>query len=133
MGETRHMSADWMPGAAVAAVMSGVGALLNWRVASAKKEGRGETEIKQLETEGTGLRQDMRDLREDLRAGAAEMRSLNALVIKLQASQDVLNHMQAKALDAICAKQEEHAKLIGDVFQSMAVVNELLKRKGMFE
>jgi hypothetical protein len=133
MGATRHMSADWLPGAAVAAVMSGVGSLLSWRVASAQKEGRGETEIRQLESEGTGLRQDIRDLREDLRAGAAEMRSLNALVIKLQASQDVLNHMQAKALDAICQRQEEHGRLIADNAKSMAIVNELLKQKGMME
>ena len=127
------MSADWMPGAAVAAVMSGVGALLNWRVASAKKEGRGETEIKQLETDGTGLRQDMRDLREDLRAGAAEMRSLNALVIKLQASQDVLNHMQTKGLESVVRKQEEHGALLNDVCGSMRIVNELLRRKGFLD
>ena len=133
MGATRTMSAEWLPGAAVAAVMSGVGALLSWRVASAKQEGSGESEIKQLEHESTGLRQDIRDLRDDLRSGAAELRALNSMLVKLQASQDVVNVMNAKAMEAIAKKQESHGETISDHAATLRILTELLKRKGLLE
>ena len=123
------MTWDWAPGAALAAI----GSLLSWRVASAKTEGSTGTEVRQLERDGSGLRQDIRDLRQELRDGASELRSLSAMLLKLQASQDVVNVMNAKALEAISRKQDGIADIVSDHSATLRILTELLKKKGLLD
>jgi hypothetical protein len=106
------MSADWVPGAVVAAFMSGVGALLSWRVASSKREGTEDSELSRLDKEDTGLRGEIRDLRADLRANSAALQKVSDLAIALQSRQDVVNVMNAKTLEAITNKQDAQGGML---------------------
>lgn len=133
MGEARTMGADWVPGVISGGILSGLGALYSWRVSSAKGEGKGEAESSKLESESAALRQDIRDLRQDLRDGAAELRSLNSMLLKLQASQDVVNVMNGKALESLARKQDELAAIVGDHSGTLGILTELVKKKGLIE
>lgn len=123
------MTWDWTPGAAIAAL----GSYFSWRVASAKREGTEDATFKSLDKEDAGLRQDIRDLRDELRSTATELRSVGALALKLQASQDVVNVMTAKALEGISRKQDEQAATIASHGGTLELLSELLKKKGMLE
>lgn len=127
------MSWEFLPGAAAGAVMSGIGALLSWRIASAKTEAADDKDLHQLKDEGRGLRQDIRDLRQELRDGASELRSLNAMLLKLQASQDVVNVMNSKALESLALKQVAHAEAISDHAATLKILSQLLQKKGLLE
>ena len=127
------MSADWVPGAVVATIMSAAGSLLSWRVASAKREGMADAELSRLNEKDSGLREDIQGLRVDLRDSTQTIQKTSDLLIALQARQDVVNAMSAKALESFSARQDELSRQVGDHGRTLAILNELLKRKGILE
>ena len=131
------MSADWVPGVVAGAFMSGVGSLLAWRVASSKRDGEVDTELSHLDRdaskEGTTLRDELRNLRTDLKENSAALQKVSDLAIALQSRQDVVNVMNAKTLEAIAVKQDNHGALLSDHGATLRILTELLKRKGLLE
>ena len=125
--------ADWVPGAGVGVVMSAVGGLLAWRIGSAKKEGRDGATLKQLDTEDRGLRQDIRDLRDELRSSTKELQKVSDLALAFKSSQDVVNVMQSKATEAVVRKLDEHAAVLQDHSGTLRILQELLTRHGLLK
>jgi hypothetical protein len=121
------MANDWIPwGAGV--VVSAVSWVVSWRIASAKSEGKTDAEIAAQEEQGTGLRQDIRDLRDDVRAGLAEMRTQATNFTALQASQDKVNVYTAEAIKAIVSKQERQEEKLNDHAAALRLLTELVTR-----
>ena len=116
------MNADWVPGAGMGLLGSAVAWLLSWRVSSAKKDGQTEEREK-------GLRQDIRDLRDEMKAGVAEMRVVAAMAGKLQASQEVVNRVTAQTLESITDKLDRHESILADHSSTLKLVTELVTRK----
>lgn len=108
------MSADWVPGAGVGFLGSIAAWLLSWRVASARDEGKAGADTARIQERDDGFREDIRGLRDELRAGITELRAVSGVTAKLQASQDVVNAVTARALEGIVAKQDAHAEKIAD-------------------
>jgi hypothetical protein len=123
--------ADWIPGVGVGFFGSALAWLLSWRINSAHGEGINEAEHVRLSDSDEGLRQDMHDLRDELRGAAAELRGVAAATAKLQASQDVVNKVTAKAIESLELKMENHDRAISDHAATLRLVTELLtKRSG---
>lgn len=133
MGDTRTMSADWVPGAVVAAFMSGVGALFNWRIASSKREGTEDVTLAQLDKQDGGLRGELAALRVDLKENSSALTKVSDLAIALQSRQDVVNIMNAKTLEAVTNKQDAQGALLSDHGATLRILTDLLKRKGLLE
>ena len=139
-GDTATMSADWLP-AFAAGTIGSIGAwLLSWRIASAKAEGKGDADEKRADELRTAdgkradelrtadakraddLRQDLRELKEDWRAGIDQVQRLSDDMARLQSAQNVVNGMQAKALEGLCAKQDQHADKLADHASTLKLV-----------
>ena len=131
VGVHKTMSADWVPGAGIG-FLGSVGAwLLSWRVNSAKSEGRQETQMTRLADSDDGLREDLHELRDELKQAVTELRTVAGETAKLQASQDVVNKVTAKAIEALELKMENHDRALSDHAATLRLVTEILtKRQG---
>jgi hypothetical protein len=128
--EGQHtMSAEWLPGAGLGLIGSAVAWLLSWRINTAKKDGRTEAAVEAAEDRDEGFRENLRDMRDEWRAGIAEVRTLAMITAKLQASQEVVNTVTAKALDAITSKLDAHQEKLNDHSATLKLVTELLTRE----
>ena len=124
---------DWVPVAGVGVIMSTATGLLAWRIGSATKEGQDGATLKQLDTEDRGLRQDIRDLRDELRSSTKELQKVSDLALAFKSSQDVVNVMQSKATESIAKKLDEHADIINDHSATLRILQELLTRNGLLK
>jgi chromatin segregation and condensation protein Rec8/ScpA/Scc1 (kleisin family) len=127
-GEERAMSTDWVPGVGTGFFGSIVAWLLSWRVAAARSEGKADADALRIQDRDEGFREDIRSLRDELRAGVTELRAVSSITAKLQASQDVVNQVTAKSLEAIVAKQDQHAEKLADHTSAIKLLTELIVR-----
>lgn len=127
------MSTDWIPGAGVG-LLGSIGAwILSWRISSARFEGQSEAEMQAIkysaEDRTEGVRQDIQALRDDFKAGVAEMRTAAVGVATLQASQDKVNLYTAEAIKGIVSRQDRHEEKLNDHAATLKLVTELLTRE----
>jgi hypothetical protein len=120
---------DWIPAGVTGLVASVGGWLLSWRISSAKQDGRHEAEGIAREDRDEGFRQDLRDFRDEFRAGVAEMRTVSVATSKLQASQDVVNQVTAKAIESLVGRLDRHEEKLNDHAATLKLVTELLTRE----
>lgn len=76
-----------------------------------------------------GVRQDIQALRDDFKAGVAEMRTAAVGVATLQASQDKVNLYTAEAIKGIVSRQDRHEEKLNDHAATLKLVTELLTRE----
>ena len=115
------MSSDWMPGAAVGLGGSFIAWLLSWRLNSARIEGKSEAAAAaQEKTEaarelrGDDLRRDLQELKEDWRAGIAQVNRLAENIASLQSAQNAVNGYTAKAIEGLSEKMDRHDAQLAD-------------------
>ena len=123
------MSADWIPPAAVGLGASITAWFVSWFVATAKSETRSDDALKRIDEGSAGLRQDIRDLREDLKANVLEFRAVSDATNKLQASQNVVNQVTGRALEGISEKLYRHDAALADHASSLKLITELVTRR----
>lgn len=125
MTKEHTLSTDWIPGAGVGLIGSAVAWLLSWRISAAKMEGsieaKEKAEVVLLDARAKAemirsddLRADLRDLKEDWRAGIADVKRLAENVAAVQASQNVVNAVTAKALESLTEKMDRHEACLAD-------------------
>ena len=112
------MANDWIPGAGVGVVGSIVAWLLSWRIATARGEERLEA-----------MRVDLRDLKEDFRSGMNEVRSFADATARLQSSQNVVNTVTAKSMEAMCDKQDKIEATVADHTATLRLLTEVVMSK----
>lgn len=152
------MSTDWIPGAGVGLVGSCVAWLLSWRINSARLEGHAEEderrnadlrfadekrngelraadELRNTELRAAtalrdaDLRQDLRDLKEDWKAGIADVRKLADNMASLQSSQNVFNSVTAKAMDTMTDKIARHDATLADLTSTVRLLTDVVMTK----
>lgn len=150
MGEgiTADMSLDWIPTTGIGLGAGIVGWVLSWRISDAFREGRTDESEKQIgrrledadkfaKMSDEGFRRDFRDLRdevrgalagvrEDYRQGLSEIRNVGLMASKLQASQDVVNNVTARAIEGITDKMERLETVVADHSSSLKLITELV-------
>lgn len=104
----------WMTG-----LLSGVGGTAivqwwNWWRSDARKDGKAEAEKQRIDERDHDVRADLRDLRDDFRTAINEFRQASTDMAKLQSSQNIVNAMSAKTIEALATKQDAHAEKIAD-------------------
>lgn len=122
------MSADWVPGVGMGFLGSITAWLLSWRISAARDEGKSGADSVRIQERDDGFREDIRSLRDELRAAITELRAVSGVTAKLQASQDVVNAVTSRALEAIVAKQDRHAEQIADHTSAIKLLTELIVR-----
>lgn len=136
-GAEHAMSSDWIPGAGVGLIGSAVAWLLSWRISAARSEGRYEavqvalseqlTTRQKVEDERTErLRQDLRDMREDWRAGIGGVNKLNDNVVALQAKQNTVNEFTAQAVESMATKLDRHDQMLADHTSTIRLLTDVL-------
>lgn len=130
---------EWLPGALLA--IAGGGA--SWWKAS--EVARGELEksvavakielaksIEQIKNElAAGARSSERnddEFKRDLYDAVKELRAVTVTLATLTSGQSVINAVNAKALEAIARKQEEHDKTLAELGATTTLITEWLKR-----
>jgi len=120
-GEATTMSTDWMPGAAVGLGGSFIAWLLSWRLNSARIEGKSEAAFAAQEKtdaaremRGEDLRRDLQELKEDWRAGIAQVNRLAENIASLQSAQNAVNGYTAKAIETLTDKLDRHESQLAD-------------------
>jgi hypothetical protein len=122
-GAAEHtMSTDWIPGAAVGVVSGFLSWLLGWRINSAKGDAQSEERL-------SGMQADIREIRDDFKAGMIEVRSFADLAARLQSSQNVVNQVTAKSLESICEKQERIESTVADHTATLRLLTEVVMTK----
>jgi len=130
----------WVPSAVVGLVVSVGGYLISWRVTTAKQEGAAPVqEALQMERGGT-LREDLRLLRDDLRAAVTEIRALGTATAERTGAQDVINRVTADTLKSMSRKWDEHETehrrieaTIAEHAASLSLISQLMERKATTE
>lgn len=112
------MDASWVPSAGVGIVASIVAWLLSWRINTVRGEERVE-----------GIRSDLKELKEDFRAGMAEVRAFADASARLQSSQNVVNSVTSKALEAITDKQDKMDACLADHTSTLRLLTEVVMSK----
>jgi hypothetical protein len=112
------MPSDWIPGAGVGVLGSVVAWLLSWRIATA----RGEERLAAMQT-------DLRDLKDDFRAGMSEVRSFADATARLQSSQNVVNSVTAKSIETMCDKQDKLESTVADHTATLRLLTEVVMSK----
>lgn len=112
------LDTGWIPSAGVGVGASIVAWLLSWRVNTVRGEERLD-----------GMRQDLRELKEDFRDGMAEVRSFADASARLQSSQNVVNSVTAKTLEAITDKQDRIETTVADHTASLRLLTEVVMSK----
>ena len=152
------MSTDWIPGAGVGLIGSAVAWLISWRINSARLEGHAEEderrnsdlrladekrngelraadELRNAELRASAalrdadLRQDLRDLKEDWKAGIADVRKLADNMASLQSSQNVFNTVTAKAMDTMTDKLGRHDATLADHTSTLRLLTDVVMSK----
>lgn len=126
-GDSGAMDAwGWVPPTAVGIGGSIAGWLLAWRVNSARNEQDAINTMKRLQEFRESTDKGLQDLKEDFRAGMNEIRALADAGARLQSSQSVVNALNAKALDAITAKQDQQSEKLSDHSSTIKLLMELV-------
>ena len=120
------MSADWIPVGSLGVISSVVAWLVAWRVSAARSEGRSDAQHDAEDAKDTSVKQDIRDLRNEVRATMEELRSLGAATVKLSASQDVVNSVTSKALESIILKMDRHEERLADHASTLKLLTEVV-------
>lgn len=120
---------DWLPASAMSVATAAGAWLLSWRISTAKRDGLYEARGIAQEDRDEGFRQDLRDVRDEFRSGVAEMRAVSTATAKLQASQDVVNQVTAKAIEGLANRLERHEEKLNDHAATLKLVTELLTRE----
>jgi hypothetical protein len=97
-----------------------------WRVSAARSEGRSDAQHDAEDAKDTSVKQDIRDLRNEVRATMEELRSLGAATVKLSASQDVVNSVTSKALESIILKMDRHEEKLADHASTLKLLTEVV-------
>jgi len=117
-GATNAMDGSWIPSAGVGIVASIVAWVLSWRINTVRGEERMD-----------GMRQDLRDLKEDFRSGMTEVRSFADATARLQSSQNVVNSVTAKTLEAMAEKQDKLEACVADHTSTLRLLTEVVMSK----
>jgi phage shock protein A len=132
-----EMTIDWIPTVGIGSIPAVLAWLLSWRLASERERVKAEALEKRLdgheqaqEETDEGWRQEIHDFREDWKSGMSELRAVAASIAKLQASQDVVNQVTAKALESISDRLDKHEEKISDHGATIKLLTELVTRKG---
>lgn len=120
------MSADWIPVGSLGVISSVVAWLVAWRVSAARSEGRSDAQHDAEDAKDTSVKQDIRDLRNEVRATMEELRTLGSAIMKLSASQDVVNAMTSKALESLVAKMDRHEEKLADHASTLKLLTEVV-------
>ena len=120
------MSADWIPVGSLGVISSVVAWLVAWRVSAARSEGRSDAQHDAEDAKDTSVKQDIRDLRNEVRATMEELRTLGSATIKLSASQDVVNSVTSKALESIILKMDRHEEKLADHASTLKLLTEVV-------
>lgn len=120
------MSADWIPVGSLGVISSVVAWLVAWRVSAARSEGRSDAQHDAEDAKDTSVKQDIRDLRNEVRATMEELRTLGAATVKLSASQDVVNSVTSKALESIILKMDRHEEKLADHASTLKLLTEVV-------
>lgn len=127
------MNADWFPPVAAgigASVVSWIGA---WKISSARFEAKYEAESKARDEQNSvqqkaaedrhhEIQTTLKEMREDSRVCMTRVGDLADRAASMQSSQNVVNSVTAKALDAIIAKQDQHADKLTDHASTLKLV-----------
>jgi hypothetical protein len=97
-----------------------------WRVSAARSEGRSDAQHDAEDAKDTSVKQDIRDLRNEVRATMEELRTLGAATVKLSASQDVVNSVTSKALESIILKMDRHEEKLADHASTLKLLTEVV-------
>jgi hypothetical protein len=97
-----------------------------WRVSAARSEGRSDAQHDAEDAKDTSVKQDIRDLRNEVRATMEELRTLGSATIKLSASQDVVNSVTSKALESIILKMDRHEEKLADHASTLKLLTEVV-------
>jgi hypothetical protein len=97
-----------------------------WRVSAARSEGRSDAQHDAEDAKDTSVKQDIRDLRNEVRATMEELRILGAATVKLSASQDVVNSVTSKALESIILKMDRHEEKLADHASTLKLLTEVV-------
>ena len=109
---------NWLASTGVGIVAS-VGAwLLSWRINSARVEERID-----------GMRQDIHELKDDLKATLSDVRAFADASARLQSSQNVVNQGTARSLDIIADKQERLDATVADHTATLRLLTEVVLSK----
>ena len=135
-GETDTMT-DWVQVTAVGLVSSIASWLVSWRIATERQAVKSDAvatrladhEAAQADTDES-LRGELHEFRNDWKAGMTELRSVAASIGQLQASQDVVNKVTAKALEGISERLDKHDDKLSDHGATIKLLTELVTRKG---
>ena len=92
--------------------------ILSWRINSARSEERVD-----------GIRQDVRDLKDDFRSGMADVRGFADQAARLQSSQNVVNNVTAKAIEGLCDKQDKIGQVVADHTATLRLLTEVVMSK----
>lgn len=139
-GATSTMSLDWLPTVGISLGSGALAWLVSWRVSDAVRQGRSDSLEKMQAANSAGLRQDLRDLRdevhgsvtgfrEEVRSALNELRGVTLLTSKLQASQDVVNNVTARAIEGITDKVDRLETVTADHSSSLKLITELVTRR----
>jgi hypothetical protein len=97
-----------------------------WRVSAARSEGRSDAQHDAEDAKDTSVKEDIRDLRNEVRATMEELRTLGSATIKLSASQDVVNSVTSKALESIILKMDRHEEKLADHASTLKLLTEVV-------
>ena len=103
--------------------------VMNWREDDAKRGGAADVRDRVTEKAEDGLRDDIREFREEMRTAIDEMRKSSNLASNWQASQDKVNLYTAKAIESLTAQGERHAEKLNDHASSLKLLTELITRQ----
>jgi hypothetical protein len=95
-------------------------------VSAARSEGRSDAQHDAEDAKDTSVKQDIRDLRNEVRATMEELRTLGAATVKLSASQDVVNSVTSKALESIILKMDRHEEKLADHASTLKLLTEVV-------
>ena len=120
------MAADWIPVGSLGVVSSVAAWLIAWRVSAARSEGRSDAQHDAEALKDTTVKEDIRDLRNEVRATMEELRTLGSATMKLSASQDVVNSVTSKALESLVAKMDRHEEKLADHASTLKLLTEVV-------
>jgi hypothetical protein len=95
-------------------------------VSAARSEGRSDAQHDAEDAKDTSVKQDIRDLRNEVRATMEELRTLGSATMKLSASQDVVNSVTSKALESIILKMDRHEEKLADHASTLKLLTEVV-------
>lgn len=107
----KTMDANWIPGAGLGLI----GTIVAWIMGRAKFEARAdamrEADDKRFEDIDGGLHEDLSTLRDELKAGVAELRALAMASAKRDGAQDVINKVTTETLTGLADRLDTHDRV----------------------